>query len=385
MQRFILFIAIVPGLGTGLGTGLAYAGENFRYLVGQHGRGDLRYIENIPVLTVRGSHAEMGIQIGVLALKPAAKVVSLVRGFADREIPQNGRLFAHAAMFALYANFPVEYRQELEAMATAAGVDKHTLVMANTIIDLQELVGCSSLLVSAQRSTTKEPLYGRNMDLPYVEGLAEFSLLIVYQPDAGHAFAMPNLPGFRMLASGLNDRGLALGSQSVGMVNDGSPRFSPTGMASAVAGRRLMEPCADVAATRRWLTKNRQVRSVSIAASDPKHQAVFEVSTQRLFTRAEGEGIYCATNHFRTPAFARNTQCWRYTLLDATRNRDRVGIKEVADLMKDVNQGNTTVHTMIFEPASLRLHLAMGPGPVTDRPLTLIDLANLFKRDRSTK
>ncbi len=52
--------------------------------------------------------------------------------------------------------------------------------MANTIIDLQELVGCSSLMVAAHHSATSGPIYGRNMDLPYVEGLAEFSLLIVY-------------------------------------------------------------------------------------------------------------------------------------------------------------------------------------------------------------
>jgi len=124
-------------------------------------------------LIVRGSHAEMGEQIGVLALKPAAKAIELVNGFANRQVPAHMRPIADFAMQALYANFPAEYREELEAMAKAAGVEKKSLVMANTIIDLQELVGCSSLLVSATRSTTKGPLYGRNMDLPYVEGLAE--------------------------------------------------------------------------------------------------------------------------------------------------------------------------------------------------------------------
>lgn len=381
MRRLVMFIAIVlPSLSS-----RTLAGDTFRYPEGRHGRGELRYFENVPVLVVRGSHAEMGEQIGVLALKPAAKVMELVNGFADRQIPNNMRPIADFAMQALYGNFPAEYREELEAMAKAAGVDKKTLVMANTIIDLQELVGCSSLLVSATRSTTKGPLYGRNMDLPYVEGLAELSLLIIYKPDAGHAFAMPNLPGFLMLASGLNDSGLALGSQSVGIPLDGSPRFSPTGIASAVAGRRLMEKCEDVAAAGKWLAENRLARSVSIAACDPKQQAVFEVTTQRQFTRKEDDGLCCATNHFRTPELAQETECWRYSRLDAARKLERVSVKEVADSMKAVNQGNMTVHTMIFEPAALRLHLVMGPGPATDRPLTAINLADWLKQDPAFK
>lgn len=33
-----------------------------------------------------------------------------------------------------------------------------------------------------------------------------------------------------------------------------------------------------------------------------------------------------------------------------------LSVKEVADQMKAVNQGNMTVHTMIFEPAALCAH-----------------------------
>lgn len=381
MRCFVMSIALILlALST-----RAFAGEGFRYPEGRHGRGELRYVGDVPVLVVAGSHAEMGEQIGVLALKPAAKVMELVNGFANRQIPNSMRPIADFAMQALYAKFPAEYREELEAMAKAAGVEMKSMVMANTVIDLQELVGCSSLLVSASRSTTGGPLYGRNMDLPYVEGLAEFSLLIIYKPDAGHAFAMPNLPGFLMLASGLNSRGLALGSQSVGIPLDGSPRFSPAGIASAVAGRRLMEKCDDVSAAGKWLEENRLVRSVSIAACDPKQQAVFEVTTQRLFTRKEDDGVCCATNHFRSSELAQKSECWRYSRLDAARKLDRVSVKEVAESMKAVNQGNMTVHTMIFEPVALRLHLVMGPGPATDRPLTMINLADLFKNNRGLK
>ena len=170
---------------------MAWAQAAFRYPEGQHGHGELRYHDGVPVLTVRGTPSEIGEQIGTLALKPAAKAIALVDAFADRQIPPQLRSFANVAMQAMYSQFPAEYRQELESMAEAAGVSIQSLILANTIIDLQELVGCSSLMVAASQSATGGPIYGRNMDLPYVEGLAEFSLLIVYIPDKGIANALP--------------------------------------------------------------------------------------------------------------------------------------------------------------------------------------------------
>ena len=359
----------------------AIAEDTFRYPEGKHGRGELFYHQNVPVLIVRGTPAEIGDQIGTLALKPAAKAIQLVEGFAEEHIPSKLRPIANGSMQAMYARFPLKYRQELEAMANASGVAKESLVMANTIVDLQELVGCSSLLVSSARSATGGPLYGRNMDLPYVKGLAEFSLLIVYVPDEGHAFAMPNLPGFLMLASGMNDCGLALGSQSVGPPNDGSPRFSPTGIASAVAGRRLMEECADVDAVAKWLKDNRLIRCVSIAATDPKRQCVFEVTTKRMLTRSDEGGVCLATNHFRNAKLATSTKCWRYARLEATKEIDRIDVTAISKALHAVNQGKMTVHSMIFEPKTLRLHLAMGSGPVTGKPMTTIELSEHFRRN----
>ncbi len=202
-----------------------------------------------------------------------------------------------------------------------------------------------------------------------------------YVPNNGHAFAMPNLLGFLMLASGMNDCGLALGSQSVGPPRDGSPRFSPTGIASAVAGRRLMEECTDVDAVNHWLEANRLVRCVSIASCDPGRQAVFEVTTRRVLTRRNDDGVCCATNHFRVAELAPNTDCSRYSRLEALKTVNRLDLTAVKNALHAVNQGKMTVHSMIFEPKIRRLHLAMGPGPVTGKPFTTIDLAEHFRRN----
>src|SRR5439155_1545844 len=83
------------------------------------GKGELRYVKEVPVLIVRGSHAEMGEQIGNLALKPAAKIVDLVNEYANQHVPKGVRPIADIAVKAMYDKFPKEYRNELEAMAAA--------------------------------------------------------------------------------------------------------------------------------------------------------------------------------------------------------------------------------------------------------------------------
>ena len=352
--------------------------EVFRYPEGRFRDGELRYVNDVPVLIVQGSHHEIGEQVGTLALKHAARVVHLVNAYADEKLPKTVRPFADVAVRSMYARFPREYRDELEAMATAAEVDLGALIRANTIIDLHEMIGCSSLMVSREHSTTGGPLYGRNLDVPYVKGLAELSLLIVYHPRDCHAFALPNIPGFLMFSSGMNSRGLALGSQSVGPPNDGSQRFNPTGEPSAVVGRRLIERCGSVEEVGSWLERHRLMRCVSIAACDRDRQSVFELTTERVLRRNATDGLCCATNHFRHEELVSDNECWRYKILDGSRKKDRLGIENVAALMKATSQGQMTIHTMIIEPQPLVIHLAMGAGPAADYPLKTIALAGLF-------
>jgi hypothetical protein len=46
--------------------------------------------------------------------------------------------------------------------------------------------------------------------------------------------------------------------------------------------------------------------------------------------------------------------------------------------MDAVNMGPLTLQTMIFEPRSLKLHLAIGSCPSSKLPLKTLELAPLF-------
>ena len=90
----------------------------------------------------------------------------------------------------------------------------------------------------------------------------------------------------------------------------------------------------------------------------------------------------CFWNH--SPTTSRRspvTKCYRYAHLDTLRNATPLDVAAVKEALHAVNQGEMTVHSMVFEPTARRLHLAMGRGPITGGPFTAIDLTEYFRRD----
>ena len=58
--------------------------DPFRFPEKRHGKGELRYINKIPVLTVEGTPEEIGEQVGILAVKPATRVLDYPRGLLNQ-------------------------------------------------------------------------------------------------------------------------------------------------------------------------------------------------------------------------------------------------------------------------------------------------------------
>ena len=183
--------------------------QPFRFPEGKHGKGELRYINEMPVLLVYGTPEEIGEASAVLALKPASRFSSypeeLLRhyhvGFLVKPLIAAGE--------NMVERFPPDYRRELEAMASAGVVERDKLVLGNTLFDLKKSVACSALLVDSARSGTGKPLLGRNLDYPSLGYAHEYSLVTVCRPNgAKHAFAAVGFPGLVGCLSGINDAGL---------------------------------------------------------------------------------------------------------------------------------------------------------------------------------
>jgi isopenicillin-N N-acyltransferase like protein len=363
---------------------LSARGEKpFRYPEGKHGKGELKYVGVLPVLTVAGTPEEIGIQIGILAVKPLKPRADALK----KECMKALRLEAVWTLIVrscevLLKRFPEDYRTELEAMARSSGVDRELLVVANTLQDVKKLAGCSTLVVEPSRSAPGRLLFGRNWDFPPIADLPDIGLVIVYRPKGKKAFVSVGFPGVLAPASAMNESGLAIAANEITATADGSPRFDPSGVPMTVILRRLIEECASVGDADKLLRSVKRTTMVSLTVCDRKEGAVFEVTPKTVLARRADRGLCYCTNHFVGKGLATPMRCWRYEILEKTQKLDKLSVKEVAKQLHAVNQREWTQHSMVFEPAALKLHLSIGRGPASARPLTLLDLTPYFKKDR---
>jgi isopenicillin-N N-acyltransferase like protein len=266
-------------------------------------------------------------------------------------------------------------------MIKTSGADRNLVVLGNTAFDLEQiLLGCSGLIVSPNRSATGGTLYGRNCDFPFKDVIDQYSLVIVYRPTGRKAFAMVTFPGVLAASCGINQDGLTLGANTTRQSADGAPAFNPEGLPYSVAAREVMETCGSVDEFDRWFRAHKHTGRGLLLACDQKKQRVYEITTKNIAVREPEDGLVYCTNHYRqTPMALPNPKCWRYPILATSRDIKQLSVGDVARLMHAVNQGDRTIQTMVFEPATLVLHLSIGPGPTSARPLKRLDLKPLLQ------
>jgi hypothetical protein len=360
----------------------ARAGEPFRYPEGTHGKGSLRYVQGLPVLTVAGTPEEIGTAAGALC-KPAADGlygyfdVLLTRSKLDLLWPWLARTAE-----GMLPQFPPDHRAELEAAVKASGLDRGKVLVGNCLWDIKKL-GCSTLYVAPERSAAGGPLLGRNFDFTTFGVLHQYSLVIVYRPDGKHAFAAVGFPGLVGCVSAMNDAGLCLAVLDVQSAADGSPPFDLTGTPMTLTFRRVVEECTTVDEAEKLLRSAKRTTLLNLAVCDARGgAAVFELTPKSVGVRRPQDGLCCCTNHFRTPGLATDTHCRRYDELAKADGLAKLGVAEVRQRLHAANQGDATMQTMVFAPATRTLYLALGKGPTTARPLQKLELAPLFAAER---
>ena len=387
--RLLLTIAVlaagIAAVAALMSPAVSRAADPFAFASATEGAGSLSHIGPVPVLVVRGTPEQMGAQLGVL-LKPAlqhmaARQADLLGGFGMQAAP--AMLSKLSALMA--EKFPPDLLTEIKAAAREAKINSDFLLMGNVIYDVSKIGGCSVLLVDRDRSATGEILFGRNMDFPTFGFLDRCSLLVVYVPEGKHAFASVAFPGFFGCISGINDAGLAIAELEVNEAKDGSPTFTPAGLPLALCFRRLLEDCTTIDEAEKLLNSLPRTSMCNLAICDRQETAVLEITTNAIHRRKAEKGFCACTNHFRTPQLATDMQCERYDILSQAFDQPKLTLAAVARKLNEVNQGKMTIHTMIFEPASLRLHLVVGAGPVSAKPLENVDLARLFAGERATQ
>ena len=362
------------------------AAEDLPYREGRFEQGELKVVDGLPVLIVRGTPEEIGRQKAALT----ADAVKTLSGYPKRLLEQVGRGSTWPKMVergrALVPQFPPDHRDELKAFAAAAGTDRDLGIVANTMVDTYRGgFGCSSLMVEATRSETKAPLFGRNLDFYTLGILEKYCLVTVHRPKGKHAFVSIGYPGMFGCLSGMNDAGLCVAVHEVFISADRAPIFNPKGMPYAFCFRRILEECTTISEAEKLLRSTERTTLLNLAVCDREHCGVLEMTPRSVGFRGDEEGLCACTNHFRTEDLAVFRRCRRYRQLEECWGQSTLGLSDVAAKLHEVNQGRLTVQTMVFEPVSLRLHLAVGSCPSSALPLKRLELGALLGSDVGDK
>ena len=359
----------------------ATAADKKAFPAATHGKGELKHVENVPVLVLRGSPAEMGEQFGKLAVANAPDLDGLHARFL-KDSGQEKRYPLIAGLSAqMKPNFPKHHAAEIEAAAKAAGRTETLFLFANTIADLTSGLGCSTVVVEKDRSTTGGPLFGRNFDWQPTVGITEHTLVTIYKGEGKRAFAAVTVAPIAGVVSGMNDAGLCVTINEISLKRSkDKAAFNWKGTPLLLCFRRVLEECATVAEAEKLLREVPKTSSCCLTVCDKSGGCVFEITPDNLEVRCHTNGVTCCTNHFRTDKLSTTTKCWRYDALAPLQAKDaaKMGVADVFKQLDAVHQGKATLQSMVFEPAERVLHFAYGDGPATRRDVRKLELGKWF-------
>jgi len=355
------------------------AAEERAFSEGRAGGGELKYIHDLPVLTVIGTPDEIGRQKAALTGDVVKKIAEYPRQLIERHHRKERLAKCLEMCKEIAPHMPADHREEMLAFASQCGIDRNVGILGNLMVDVYRGgFACSSLIVDAEHSATKGPLFGRNLDFFTLGFLQKYNLVTVHRPKGKHAFVSIGFPGLFGCLSGMNDAGLALAVHEVYLSRDGAAMFNAKGVPYTFCFRRILEECATIAEAEKMLRASERTTILNLAICDPQGARVLEMTPKTVVARRPIDGILACTNHFRTDELAVFALCPRYQRLILSRKLESLDVSDVAKKMHEVNMGPLTVQTMIFEPASLRLHLAIGSCPSSALPMKPLELKPLF-------
>jgi isopenicillin-N N-acyltransferase-like protein len=359
----------------------ASAAEPKSFPAATHGKGELKYIDHVPVLVLRGTPAEMGEQFGKLAVANAPDLDGLHARFLKDSGQERRYPIIVTLASQLKAGFPPHVAAEMDAAVKASGRKESLFLFANTIADLTSGLGCSTVVVEKERSKTGAPIFGRNFDWLPSDGISEHTLVVVYKGEGKRQFAAITTTPIAGVISGMNDAGLSVTINEINLKRSkDKAAFNWKGTPLLLSFRRVLEECATVAEAEKLLREMQRTSSCCLTVCDKNGGCVFEITPTNLEVRCHVNGVTCCTNHFRTDKLSTTTKCWRYDALEPLQGKVAAKL-DVADVVKQldaVHQGKNTLQTMVFEPAARVLHFAHGEGPATRRELRRLDLGKLF-------
>jgi hypothetical protein len=254
-----------------------------------------------------------------------------------------------------------EHLEEIRALAAGAGIAPAEVMLGQCFPDLNPGGACSTVALPGSASADGVARFGRNLDYATFGILEQHSVVLVFHPQDRYAFAAITAPGLVGVLSGMNEHGLSLAVMEV-------PRSlrAPEGMPFMLLYRTVLENCKTVEEAIALLRQTARQSANNLMLMDASgDRAVAELTpTEVTVRRAPATAALISTNQQRGGDLDSPGRCRRFDFLhDAARRQfGHHSETTVEAMLAGAAQGDMTFQSMVFEPSTRILHLALGAG-----------------------
>lgn len=253
----------------------------------------------MPIVYVKGSHQDMGRQIGEAMAPAIHKMLAAYQShfhvaYDQLEMSWEDAVLQARKYFPFAQEYTSQYVEELEGMAEGSGTDIDDLMVINcaeAILEDRLVLGCTSLALSSERTADGHVLVGHNEDwLPEDE---DNSYLIHATPESEPPFLAITYGGL-LPNIGFNAAGIAQACDSV------YPTDVRVGVPRVFVSRAVLSQTRLSEAIRSTLMRWRAAGYNHLIAHNSGEMYNVEVSARHFATIYGMDGYLAHTNNYLT-------------------------------------------------------------------------------------
>jgi isopenicillin-N N-acyltransferase-like protein len=339
-----------------------------------------------PLVSVSGSHREMGRQIGETCRKQVTHSIEsacqlLAESYTQLELTWGAaRIQAHKYLPFAQAHYP-QYVEEMTGIAEGANVDFSDVVLVNTMEaltdDTLQLTHCTSFAVNDDRTVNRHVLLAHNEDwVPEDEN----DVFIIHANSRNECPFLAMTYGCLLPNVGFNAYGIA---QLCDSVYPNDPRI---GIPRVVAARAVLASQRLDKAIHYSLSPQRAAGYNHVLAHESGELYSVEVSSHHFALLYGEDGYIVHTNNYLAPAMQKverkpedliGSRVRYFRALRLVKRQDRHNIESLQAILRDhVNFSNSicnhtvdasdpldrgkTINSMVIDLTACEMHIAWG-------------------------
>jgi len=263
-------------------------------------------MSNAPALEVSGNPSALGSGHGAAMAPLVQFMIRDFVGASDRifETPQER---IRANLTTLDRHVPQEFREEMQALADAAGVTYEDILALNTFLDTDAIVEseksyCINLVAYGPATTDGRLIHARNLDFPGGRLTAPAAIVFHYRPEEGNGFLSVAWAGFIGALTGMNEHGL-----TVTEITSRTPCVSPEGIPLMLLLRMVLQYASSIEDAIEIIRSSPRTAGFNITLTDGRvpEAVCVEFDAEKVGIRRARKSLLVVSENRLTPALAK--------------------------------------------------------------------------------